>query len=85
MIIQTTSKQNEIKCKVTQRYSALHVRIGIQPEVLAEVTSNFGLTSDTTEDWQRYIVVSFDEMKINKNIVYNSNSGTCEIGMYTSM
>ena len=49
---------------------------GLQPQLLAEVAGIFGIT-EHTEDWQRYVILSFDEMKIKENIVYNANTGEC--------
>ena len=47
-------------------YTAL---VGIQASVLRQLLDLFS----TSEQWQRYVCVTFDEMKIKEKLVYNSS------------
>lgn len=48
---------------------------GIQPEVSAQLIKESKVL--TLQDWQKYAVVVFDEVKIKEDLVYNKH--TCEI------
>ena len=44
---------------------------GVQPEVTEQLLKETNL--DSLEEWQKYVAVVFDEMKIKEGIVYNKH------------
>ena len=51
----------------------IYTHIGLQHQVLTEAANLWELNEDI-EDYQQYVVLSFDEIKIKENMVYNSNT-----------
>ena len=67
-------KSNELIHMYTYYINLLNTNKGLQHQVLLEAIKVFNLTNDI-EDFQRYVILSFDEIKIKENIVYNSHTG----------
>ena len=55
--------------------------MGIQPELNAQLIKEANVQS--LEEWQKFVVVTFDEMKIKEDLVYDKN--TCDIIGYIDL
>ena len=51
--------------------NAIKPQVGFNPKVIAELKAQADVYE---EDYQRYVCVSFDEMKIQENLVFDKNT-----------
>ena len=56
---------------VTIPITSRHAGVGVQPDVTKQLMSEVNI--DSLEDWQKYVVLVFDEVKIKEGIVYNKH------------
>ena len=57
--------------------------MGIQPELNAQHIKEANVLS--LKEWQKFIVVTLDEMKIKEDLVYDKNTWHCDIIGYVDL
>ena len=49
----------------------IKAEVGVQPDVTKQLVPEVNI--DSLEDWQKYVALVFDEVKIKEGIVYNKH------------